>query len=197
MKAQRKQDYLVKIRNSMLWRFSWKEIHLTLEDLDLLFNSGKEEGKSEEELCNEFGNPKEFVNNLYLEHKRSGFVSKFPLNIIGFLAIALIVLSVFIYYYNNSYISIIYNCIPAIILPLFLWYLLGGNSMSRIHMNSNLHKKIYLIILSSSLIIMIMFQISEAIIVKNYQNIRSFAQLTQFIINSIIFIAIIIFFISL
>ena len=61
MNISKKEKYLKQVRDRMLFRHSHRDISSTLEDLNLYFESGTTDGRTEEELCDEFGDPQQFV----------------------------------------------------------------------------------------------------------------------------------------
>lgn len=48
----------------MFWHFSSSEIRETLEELNMYFETAMQEGKTEQEIISEYGEPKEFVRDL-------------------------------------------------------------------------------------------------------------------------------------
>lgn len=132
MKPQSQQTFLRRLKTSMLLQFSRKEICDVLEDYQSFFEAGKADGRSEEALCQEFGNPKDIVKSMMSQqsavlHDSHWFLTRNILKIL--LMILLFVLSLKAYWINyTSNHGIIYQCLPVLIVPLCLWYLLGGFS---------------------------------------------------------------------
>lgn len=70
-KLSAKEKYLFQLKNAMLLDFTHRKISSTLEDLDSLFDAGREDGRTEEETCRNLGTPKEFVDTLLDEERRT------------------------------------------------------------------------------------------------------------------------------
>lgn len=120
MSTLSQKDYLLQIKNSMLLHFSHKDIYSTLKDVNQLFASGKEYGKTEEELCDELGSPKDFVNSLLQDSGHD--------KLIGYLAawfISVFAVCTFIVYVLVTR-NILLGCIITVLIPIYTWYLCGG-----------------------------------------------------------------------
>ena len=130
MKPLSKTGYLLQVKNHMLLHFCHRDIVNVLKDLKEMFTSGKEDGKTEEELCREFGAPKEFVGSLRMENAQDRFFS----------------LCFFIYDKcgcpvcgDGSDVSTVkcgFWCIPAVAIPLYFWHLCGGRSLCETEMST-------------------------------------------------------------
>lgn len=59
--------YLAALRFSLLWRLPPTEIREVLEDYDGFFAAGLSEGKTESELCSQFGPPREVARAVWRE----------------------------------------------------------------------------------------------------------------------------------
>lgn len=124
-----KEEYLLQVKNAMLFHFSHKDIHTTLDDLNQIFESGKEDGKTEGEIYNEFGVPKEFIHGL-LQDNHDRFMGRLFGSIFG----ALILCAFIIFAFCQR--SQVLLCILAVIVPGFIWYLLGGSCLRKIRTES-------------------------------------------------------------
>lgn len=89
-----KNTYLIAIRNAMFWHFSSSEIRDTMEELNMYFETAMQEGKTEQEIISEYGEPKEFVRELrdQQEHSQNKVVAEtmkkalFLLALVGMIA---------------------------------------------------------------------------------------------------------------
>lgn len=120
MKTLRKQDYLMQVKGSMLLRFSHKDICSVLEDLNEFFESGKKDGKTEEELCSELGHPKDFAEQLLHDNRHNKFLYYVFIYLVSAVAIG-----VFITYIFESLNPVCW-CVPAAGIPIYIWYLCGA-----------------------------------------------------------------------
>ncbi len=142
-----KEEYLLQVKNAMLFHFSRKDIHTTLEDLNQIFESGKENGKTEREIYNEFGEPKEFIHGL-LQDSHDKFMGNLFRYIFG--ALLLCVLTILTFYQRSQ----VLLCILTVILPGFIWNLLGGGCLYKIRTESERSlKRFYLYHILTFLII--------------------------------------------
>lgn len=124
------RDYVVQVKNSMLLHFGHKEICSTLKDVNELFASGKEYGKSEEELCDEFGQPEEFAAGLLWNSHRDKFFGRLFLYIAA--AVAAGIFTAYIFDSLNP----LHWCIPAVIFPVYVWHLCGGSCLHELYYHS-------------------------------------------------------------
>lgn len=75
-----KEKYLLSIKNAMFWHFSSSEIRETVGDLNMYFDSALQDGASEREVMEKYGEPKTFVREIrnqpdFMERKRKTAVS--------------------------------------------------------------------------------------------------------------------------
>lgn len=120
MKSLRKQNYLMQVKGFMLLHFSHKDICSVLEDLNEFFESGKKDGKTEEELCSELGHPKDFAEQLLHDNRHNKFLYYVFIYLVSAVAIG-----VFITYIFESLNPVCW-CVPAAGIPIYIWYLCGG-----------------------------------------------------------------------
>lgn len=111
---------MLQIKNHMLFHFNHKDICSTLNDINQFFEAGKEYGKTENELCNELGVPKELVTNLLKENicKKTNLI----LPVYTFIGILICVSITHIYNSLNP----LFWCIPTVIIPTYIWHICGG-----------------------------------------------------------------------
>ena len=95
MQVTCKEDYLIQVKNAMLLHFAHKDICTALRDIDELFASGKEHGKTEAELCHELGRPKDFADHLVDTNDHDRFFFNIVIDISSILAIG--IFSVYIF----------------------------------------------------------------------------------------------------
>lgn len=70
MKSLNREDYLSATKNMLILHFSHKEIMAILKDVSDYFDEGILTGKSEQEICEEFGSPKLFAQKLKQDRPR-------------------------------------------------------------------------------------------------------------------------------
>lgn len=121
-----KEDYLEQVKNRMLFRCRHRDIRLTLEDLNLYFESGTADGRTEGNLCDELGSPAEFADDILQENALTRPRSVFAGYITG--CLILCALGFQIVRYSDPLLS----CLMVAILPFFLWHLLGGRCLFQI-----------------------------------------------------------------
>lgn len=156
-----KENYLLQVKNAMLFHFSHKEINITLEDINLIFISGKETGKTEEDVYDELGLPKDFVRSLLQDKGHDRFKS----NLIGNILIGFIICAITILILQHP--NPILNCIPALIIPVFIWYTLGGNCLYRINLESKKYLKYNFLFYIFSFLIVFSQQLLEVLLKAN------------------------------
>lgn len=170
-----KEEYLEQVKNNMLLHFSRKDIHITLEDVNSFFESGVENGKTEEELYNELGNPKDFVHNLLYDRALDKFKYILFVYIISFSILCILFLLV--YHYPTPLIL----CIPVIIFPVFVWYSFGSYCLLQIRNDSLNHHKSYIIYFFISLFIICAEQTFTVLLNINIRIVSSFMAKTYFL----------------
>lgn len=180
-----KEEYLLHVKNAMLLRFRHKDIYLTLEDLNLLFESGVEHGKTELELCDELGTPKDFINNLICENIHHKFIYTFFKYTIGIFTLCMVLLLLFYSHTNNA--TPLFFGIPVTIIPIFLWYYFGVSYLYRIRKESVSHLKKYSIYFILSLLFIIVQQSFAILINSNLDAVRPFIRIT-YILSSLLMI---------
>ena len=127
MQVTCKEDYLIQVKNAMLLHFAHKDICTALRDIDELFASGKEHGKTEAELCHELGRPKDrFFFNIVID-------------ISSILAIG--IFSVYIF----SSLNPVYWGALTIAVSVLIWNLCGGFCLNGFFYDSIHHKKEYIV----------------------------------------------------
>lgn len=130
MKPLSKTGYLLQVKNHMLLHFCHRDIVNVLKDLKEMFTSGKEDGKTEEELCREFGAPKEFVGSLRMENAQDRFFLSVFLYMISAVALYVVMGAMF------QPLNAVFWCIPAVAIPLYFWHLCGGRSLCETEMST-------------------------------------------------------------
>lgn len=159
----KKTRYLLKIKNRMLFRFTREEIVHTIGDLKQMFESGKENGKTEEELCLELGEPGAFVNALMKEESFQhvpGFVKMLSILLgIGFIfGISSLFSSFETFLSYGPFFTVFSYCLPVICIPLFAWHLSGGRCLYEFTPKLPITKKINLLIGIVTFLIVMMEQ---------------------------------------
>lgn len=139
MHAISKRDYLIQVKNAMLFHFDNKDICNTLKDINELFVTGIEHGKSEEEICYELGSPKDFVIKLVEDSSYDRLSFKLFTYIIGILGIC--ILTMYIFHSLNP----IYWCALAIAVSIYIWKICGGSCLNGFFTNLSHHKIEYVV----------------------------------------------------
>jgi len=85
-----KRDYLRALRRALVWRLPPGETQGIISDYEGFFASGGQEGRTEEELCRQFGPPAQVARDILREEGRRGF----PLGYLAFVWLAAAVLLV-------------------------------------------------------------------------------------------------------
>lgn len=127
MNIKTKEEFLLQLKRHMKYRFRWKEIYDTLEDFNGFFETGKSEGKTEEELCLEFGSPKEIVNQMVSAEQK-----RYPLHLVlSFLLLIIsgiicIVLAAESYRISSPMSYALLLCVPVLLIAVLLLFFYGG-----------------------------------------------------------------------
>lgn len=121
------RDYLTQVRNAMLLHFSHRETCTVLKDINEIFASGKEYGRTEEEMCDELGLPEEFVRNLRRDSRRDRFFGRIFSHISAILAIGAFFVCILAFWNPLCW------CAPVIMIPVCAWYLCGGRCLYELH----------------------------------------------------------------
>lgn len=148
-----RKDYLIQVKNAMLFHFARKEICATLKDINELFVAGMEHGKSEAELCHELGNPKDFADKFVDGDKRN----RFFFNIITYISsiLAICILTVYIFYSLNP----IYWGMLAITVSICVWNLCGGVCLNEIFDDSSQYRCKYILYCIVSFVVVVLQQV--------------------------------------
>lgn len=191
MTVLNKEKYLLQVKNAMLLHFGHKDIYFTLEDLNLYFESGKKNNKTEEELYNEFGKPKEFVGELRHEKARDRFKIRLLIYIIG--VIALLTVSYRMYDYRDfTLLRPSLMCIPPVIMSIFVWHFLGGRCMFKVKKESTGYLKKYGVFYMFSLTVVAMEQIYTVLLNKSVKIANSTILITYRLSNVLIFVSVLV-----
>lgn len=150
MNISKKEKYLEQVRNHMLFHYSHRDISSTLEDLNLYFESGTADGRTEEELCDEFGDPQQFV----CEISQDKAPSRASFYLSAAYAIGCCILFVLGLHVVQDP-SQLLCCIATAAIPVFLWYSFGGCSLLQLRNDTaKAHKaELLYFILASALVI--------------------------------------------
>lgn len=133
MKGSIQKNYLLQVRNKLLFHFECKEIAVILEDLNQIFASAKENGETETDVCGRLGRPQEFVEQILKNHAKDRFLPRAAVYVLSAMGIGI----------GTGAISDIYNtfllrypglplfvcCLPAVFLTVILWKVSGGRSL--------------------------------------------------------------------
>lgn len=167
MKFFHQKNYMAQVKNSMLLHFNHKDISSTLRDLNELFESGKYDGKTDVELYDELGSPKDLVNKLLHENHSN----KFPYILFAYIASAFAI-CIFIAYIFNSTNPLCW-CIPVVIVPIYIWHLCGVSCLYKFQNDYPNQKSLYIISVIVSFISVIMQQILVALLNTSEKMINS------------------------
>lgn len=175
-----KEEYLAQTKNAMLFHFSHKDIHVTLEDIHLLFQSGEENHKDEKEFCNELGTPKTFVGGLLQNVPREHFAGRLAVYIVS--GLILCAITIFAMHYHSPILA----CIPVIIIPVFIWNLLGGSCLYEIRTEPAKHLKRYIIYYILTLPFIVMQQIVVVLINTKLDTVLPYVHTSYYLSNILI-----------
>lgn len=89
MNKSMQKDYLLQVKNKLLFHFTCEDIAVILEDLNQMFLSAEENGETEAEICSRLGRPHEFVEHLFQDHKDDRFLSRAALCVLAAIGIAI------------------------------------------------------------------------------------------------------------
>lgn len=183
-----KEEYLAQAKNAMLFHFRHKDIHVTLEDISLLFQSGEENQKGEKEFCDELGSPKTFVGGLLENIPRDHFAGRLFAYIVSGLILCAITI------WTMHYHSPILACIPVMIIPVFIWNLLGGSCLYEIRTEPPAHLKRYIIYYILTLPFIVMQQAVVVLLNMKSEAVLPYIHTSYYLSNILIAAAIIIMF---
>ncbi|MDF2538875.1 MAG: hypothetical protein K0S76_1896 [Herbinix sp.] len=145
-----KKTFMRKLAIALHWNYNSSDIEDILNDYHEFFLAGITEGKTENELCTEFGKPKEIANNIRKEsiRKKAGNISITTLLRL-ILAIIIFAFLLLTFYYTNANTNMILDSIISSIIIVFpLWFVLGGEIFKvycYFYQSSNNKKKIVLL----------------------------------------------------
>lgn len=129
MKSLNREDYLSATKNMLILHFSHKEIMAILKDVSDYFDEGILTGKSEQEICEEFGSPKLFAQKLKQDRPRQTWEVFFHWT----LFIISILLFLHVWLKASQW-----ECVVAtIVFPFSLWNLFGGSALLEIKRKRN------------------------------------------------------------
>lgn len=126
MRICRKEDYVEQVKNHMLLHCSRRDIRLTLEDLNLYFESGTADGRSEETLCDALGSPAKFTSDLLHDKTVIRLHPVFAVNVLNCLILFALV------FWVVRYPDPLLFCVMTAVLPAFLWHSLGGRCLFQV-----------------------------------------------------------------
>lgn len=156
MNYMSKDKYLLQIKNEMIFRFSHKQIGVTLEDINSIFIDGEKDGKTDEEIITLLGCPKELVSSL-LEHNSSHHRLYYLINFLSLTMLCVILIMIFL----NP--DVIIYCVFTPVVFFIVYYLFGGNSLYRINIKSEIKFKIHILFYSFTLFLIL---IEQAFVLK-------------------------------
>lgn len=167
-KLSAKEKYLFQLKNALLLHFSHREIQSTLEDLDALFEAGKEDGRTEEETCRSLGTPKEFVDSLLEEEGRTRTSKRLKIYIAASLLFCA-ALAVLYTMEADMDTRPILLCLPVILIPAFVGYICGGFCLYRPSWKRAGSLKKYIVYLILSLLTVVVEQLFAVQIYYDYE----------------------------
>lgn len=129
-----KKEFMQNLKNTLLFKYDYNEVKDILYDYEEFFTIGLSEGKSEDELCEQFGNIKKIAADLSLELKQKTTLNRsLPAKLLARLFIATAFLIFTITYViglapntdmiRNSVIGVLFFITGA-------WFILGGGLAS-------------------------------------------------------------------
>lgn len=125
-----KNQFLSRLHNALLWQYNQNEITEILEDYQELFESGEEDGETEEAMCSRFGKPEEIA--AILKERKKPFISRKSSRY--FISVMVMLIGVVIFFrIRSEYIGnqmLIYSMTLVVAVPLILWWLFGGSRNS-------------------------------------------------------------------
>lgn len=156
-KLSAKEKYLFQLKNALLLHFSHREIQSTLEDLDALFEAGKEDGRTEEETSQSLGTPKEFVETLLEEEGRVRSSKRLKIYVAAGLLLGA-ALAVLYKWEVDMDLRPFLLCLAVILVPAFAGYICGGFCLYSPSWKKAGSLKKYIVYLILSLLIVVMEQ---------------------------------------
>lgn len=124
-----KRQFMYQLRNKLILKNNANEIINILKDYEEFFETGLSRGKTEEELCIEFGNPQNIIDDMNVESNNShSCFNIFKLSITKLFSIFFLSIITSIYllsvYYNHNIVSISVAIIFLFVVG--LWYVISG-----------------------------------------------------------------------
>lgn len=153
MKICSKEDYLAETKNRMLFRCNRREICTTLEDLNLYFESGAAEGKTDETLCQELESPEKMVQEILRERLARKESRPFPAAYLVCCGVLCILFLLALRYFSREY-----SCLAILLVPAFLWYSFGGFSLLQIREDTVRNHRGELLFLGISALFLLLHQ---------------------------------------
>lgn len=147
-----KNKYLLKLKNKMLFNFTASAIAATLADMNQIFDAAAEEGKTEEEVCRELGEPAGLVQQMIQEDSLKSSFSNSRLFFL-LLAVGVVAGTGILWYLDKHWaLGITYDTpylwtLPALAIPALLWYLSGSCCLYEFPQNRKAGRIVNLLVL--------------------------------------------------
>lgn len=135
-----KEKYLLAIKNAMFWHFGSSEIKETIGDINVYFESALQDGATEQEVMEQYGDPKLFVREMRnqpdsIERKRKQAI---------FLKIVLLVIAILGMLVSfGTYSAVFSVCLFVIFSSVFVWLLAGNSCVIEIITLTEKKKKLF------------------------------------------------------
>lgn len=192
-----KEKYLFQLKNAMLLYFTHREIRTTLEDLDALFEAGKEDGRTGEETCQSLGTPEEFVETLLAEEGRARSSKRLKIYIAASLLLSA-ALAVLYKWEVDMDLRPFLLCLPVILVPAFVGYICGGYCLYRPSWKRAGSLRKYIVYMILSLLVVVVEQAFTIQIYYDYEPLVPYApasyNLAYFLIIISILVCLVVFF---
>ena len=124
-----RKSFLARLKFYMLWSFGVAELRDTAADFDGFFTSGLAEGKTESQLCKEFGEPRDIVKTMLLEKGATQAQPGFFIKMLLLLLLAVLGVMV-IAFKGGGAISSLISAVFALVLAAIIWCIAGGVSVT-------------------------------------------------------------------
>ncbi len=145
MKTDFKEEYLVAIKNGMIFCSSHKFVDATLEDISSIIDSGIDDSKTEAEVYEDLGTSKMFVQAL----AENGMLNKSGK--IWSYVFMIVCVSVMIFSFVN--VDMRSALLATIFFPVLTWYMQGGRCLYRIKKDRLKNYKKYIPLLITILLV--------------------------------------------
>ena len=125
-----KRLFMHELQKELRWKCKASEFKDIIVDYEDFFQNGLGHGKSEDELCQEFGKPKEIVEKMYKEDGITKLSSQCSNRLIQKILLVLAMMPIVGFYLvsgKNPSHTAWYYILFVIGMPVVLWYTLGGN----------------------------------------------------------------------